>query len=522
MGKKKKIEIAVQGAISETVARFSKAVKEHVVSYSGSDHEKEKKLKRGLRIISESKTADDPHMRAVNIKQQAGFSFEVKTVARENADAIIQGKRERSIRTDDIAQTQTTNGYSIGGTNDPIADIVSIDPTGSFIQGSARQLKFVGSDPETCTEGLLGKDFDKYRDAGVRIEIPSDFYPGVCDSLDKKINDLQKEIEENAGRWDPSTLEKKQNELIRQRRTRELIKKGKLTSKEAIEARLHPRISVAKDIVSVSHKAGIEGAKIGAVVSGAIAIVQNIVYCVKGEKEPQTAAADVLKQTGKGTVNGYVASFSGAAINGIMRNSSSQYVRAISHTNLASGLVSTTMNVVKTVNKYITGQLSGAQCVEELGEQGVGEIGAALYSTIALASVKGVSSAAIKVIAGLAGSTFGYAAAVAVYQELSTALKEYELAKEERISVEQECQEAVKLILQYRQEMNDIIEHKLSQYYGSISDGFRSMDEAIIANDADGFIAGNAIIQQCLGRTSQFSTQSEFDDLMLSNEALKL
>ena len=48
------------------------------------------------------------------------------------------------------------------------------------------------------------------------------------------------------------------------------------------------------------------------------------------------------------------------------------------------------------------------------------------------------------------------------------------------------------------------------------------MDQAIINQDPDGYIAGNAEICEVLGRKPQFRSMSEFNDLMASDESLKL
>jgi len=168
------------------------------------------------------------------------------------------------------------------------------------------------------------------------------------------------------------------------------------------------------------------------------------------------------------------------------------------------------------------GELTGAQCVEQLGKHGLGEIGSAMYATIAVASVSGTGSVELTVVAGIAGSTLGYAAATAVYNELATSLKEYDFAVEERIHIETECEESIRLICQYRTEMNDAVEQYLSEHYVAINDGFKAMDEAIMQNDINGFIAGNVIIQEKLGYAIQFRSQNEFDDLILSETALKL
>lgn len=93
--KEKSLENAgLAGAQAETVQRYGSAVKEHFVSYSGMDNEAQAKLTKGLKQISESKV--DPNNPEISIKQQAGFSAEVKTQARESAEKIIAGKKSVS------------------------------------------------------------------------------------------------------------------------------------------------------------------------------------------------------------------------------------------------------------------------------------------------------------------------------------------------------------------------------------------------------------------------------------------
>ena len=45
-----------------------------------------------------------------------------------------------------------TPGRNIGGTNDQLFDLVEVNPDGTIIEGTARQLKFVGKDAESCAE----------------------------------------------------------------------------------------------------------------------------------------------------------------------------------------------------------------------------------------------------------------------------------------------------------------------------------------------------------------------------------
>ena len=132
--------VALTGAAYENVQRHGSAVKEHAVAYSGVDNETGKQLTKSLKGISGYKVNPKDHDR--NIKQQAGFTAEVKEVARENAERIIKGDKTRASRTDDIERRQDPRYGEIGGTNEGLYDIAVIDEHGNIIDAS--QMKFVG------------------------------------------------------------------------------------------------------------------------------------------------------------------------------------------------------------------------------------------------------------------------------------------------------------------------------------------------------------------------------------------
>lgn len=502
---------AIEGAAAETIQRFGSAAKEHYVAYSGVDNEAGKTLHKGLKSISRSKV--NPDNRDANIKQQAGFSAEVKSTARKNAQNIINGNSKRSVRTDDINRV-----------NDPLYDHVEVDSAGNVINGSGSQMKFVGSSPYELLKKLNSNKFQKYIDADAILDIADDDYdalmgvngnPGI---IDQEIDRLKKQAERAKKNGNPELAKSKQAQIDKYRKIKKNLRKSGITRKEAIEARLHPGLSTVKDIARVAHQAGKEQAKYGAAISGSISIVKNMVALVNGEKTPEDAAQDVVLDTGKGAVVSYTTAFAGTAIKGGMQNAPSAYVRSLAKTNLASGLVTTTLSVGKTMRCYFKGDIDGAECIEELGQNGVGEMGSAIFSAIGVAAAPG----ALSVIGGLAGATFGYAAATAIYQELATALRDAKIAHERRIWIEAECAEAVKMIRQYREEMNELVSKYLTENIQTFSAGFLEMDKAILENDSDGFIKGNVEIQRILGREAQFTDQDEFDVLMNSDIPLKL
>lgn len=74
------------------------------------------------------------------------------------------------------------------------------------------------------------------------------------------------------------------------------MKKSHVSNKEAMEARKSPRLSTAKDIHKLSHEAGIEGAKSGALIGGGIATITNVVDIINGKKTLMMLLRILLKQ----------------------------------------------------------------------------------------------------------------------------------------------------------------------------------------------------------------------------------
>ena len=126
------LNAGIAGASYETIQRFGDAAKQHFVAYSGEDNELNQTLVKGLKQISESKINADYEYQ--NIHQQAGFSAEVKDVAKSNAQRIINHDSTRKVRTDDL-----------GRVNDPLYDTVTMDSRGNIISGSGTQMKFIGA-----------------------------------------------------------------------------------------------------------------------------------------------------------------------------------------------------------------------------------------------------------------------------------------------------------------------------------------------------------------------------------------
>lgn len=509
------LKAGLAGAQAETIQKYGSAVKEHVVAYAGKDNEIGQKLAKGLKDIAKSKL--NPNDRERNIKQQAGFAAEVKTTARENAEKIIRGDRtSKVIRTDDMAKQPDGRGHVIGGKNEQLYDVAEVWTDGSYITETGRQLKYVGGDPESCYNKLIGKKFNKYRDADIQIEIPSDFYDDVQQKLKARKKDLEKQIDDARRKGDSLRIQNHQEQLERVEKTEKLLRKGKLTNAEAIEARVHPLGSTAKDIVNVSHRAGMESAKYGVFIGGSVSIVRNVVAVASGDKKFEDAVLDVAKDTATSGVISYGTSFVGATLKGTMKNAPSSTIQTLANTNLPSVVVTVAMSAATTLKRYYDGEIDGVQCFVALGEQGSGMISSAFFAAVGQVAIP------IPVIGGMIGGMFGYAIASASYGTLLSALKEADLAAQKREYIEKVCEEQIQLIREYRCEVEELITKYLTTNMDIFYDAFSGIKSALEIGDVDGVITSSNQITEALGKKSLFNNMDELEFLMASNATIKI
>jgi hypothetical protein len=507
--------VALGGSAYEIVQRFGEANKEFLVGYSGIDNESGKIYSRSLKNISEYKV--NPEYRKQNIKQQAGYAAEIKETSRENAERIIKGDKTRVVRTDDFEARNDRRFGKIGKgkTQDQLYDHAEFDANGNIVDAS--QMKFIGKDPQEAVEKLISsKKYQKLYDNKVNIEVPSDYYDSMKQDISKKVAQLKKKELALKAREKHEDVQKIQQKIEKYKKLDKRLTKSNVSSKEAIEARLSHRLSTAKDILKTSHRAGVEAAKYGAAIGGGISVTRNIVAIIKGEKEPQDAVADVAFDTGTAALASYSTGAAGAVVKSFMGNASSELARDLSKTNLPATIVVATLEAGKTFKKFFNGEIDGVQCLEELGEKGVG------MSSSAMFAVLGQMAIPIPLVGAMTGSMIGYALSSACYKELLGALKEAKFAHEERLRIEHNCEEAIEAIREYRAEMEGVISNYLKEHITSFHAAFDNIKIALEIGDVDGFIAGSNDITRKLGGSVQYNTMSEFDVLMESAEPLKL
>ncbi len=522
------------GSAGDVVDRYGSGVKEHIVSYTGIDNEhfirtendeglplpkpeisertgKDSnqaplRLKRSLKSVANSQRHDEnsPFYKT-ETKNQAGFDAEIKHVARQRAEEAINGEKPSTIRTDDIP----------GHVNDQLFDITSeVDAQGNPIPGSSAQMKFVGSSPKAAVDKMMSKDFQKYFDKDVKMMVPSDYYDGMQSALDEKIASLEKQVDALKAQGKTDLADARQQQLNKCKVLKKNLVKSKVSNKDAIEARNNPKLSTAKDIARVGNRAGLEQAKTGAVIGGGMSLIRNLVAVIKKEKDAKEAALDVVGDTAGAAALSYTTGFTGAVIKGTAQNASSALVRNLSRTNLPAYIAISTLEAGKTLKSYFCGDIDGVQCLEQLGEKGYGMVNSALYAAIGQIAIP------IPVVGALAGSMLGYALSTMSYGILKNSLQEAKLARERRREIEVECEVAVRMINEYKAEMEECINARLSQQRGFFSQVFTEIELAVDAGDVESYVAATNRITEGLGQKVLFRNRAEFDQLMSSDDTV--
>jgi len=115
-----------------------------------------------------------------------------------------------------------------------------------------------------------------------------------------------------------------------------------------------------------------------------------------------------------------------------------------------------------------------------------------------------------------------YASLTEAYTILMSVLEEANLAHEEMLRVKAECDASAALIRQYRMDMEEAVTAYFDRHYDSIEAGMYAIDRALLEQDSNGYLKGNAELLQLLGHEVQFTNQEEFDDFMDSDMDFKL
>lgn len=487
---------------SETVSRYGSANAEYIKGYAGIDQETGQKFAKGLRDVSNHKV--NPDFADQNIKQQAGFSAEIASTSRDNAEAIISRSKVRTVRTDDLSQY---------GKNHNVVDRVQI-LDGHIIEGSQSQMKFVGNRDQLLKD-IAKEDgkFSRYR--GTKLELPTEQYEGAAQHCQEKARQLRFKADRAEQSGKPDVASRLRREASNYEQLANDVRDSGMTTDQAIFYRKHPKIATALDIARTSHRAGIEGAKYGAAIGGTISLVQNLFSLAQKEKDMSKAVSDLASDTAKGAAIGYGTGFVGAALKGSLQQSKHAGFRALANTNAPALAVNICLSLGSSIKRYVAGEITESQLLLEVGEKGSGMLSASMMAAL------GQMAIPIPFVGAAVGGMIGYTLSSMFYQCALDAARGAE-ASRERLERVRAIEGAARARVAGEQAaLDDFLRSEIPALQSETQLLFTVVNTST-HGQVDALASAINRYAELLGQRLQFQSMTEFDSFMKSNEPLSL
>ncbi|WP_120939985.1 DUF456 domain-containing protein [Helicobacter pylori] len=501
-------DATILGSTSEESVLYASANREHLSVLD--------------RLEEISKRKINPNYINQNINQQAGYSAEIKEQAHVNAHNILAGKRERVRQYDDLSSGQKAQvkklfpNYATPSKNHEIVDYISVDEKGNVIPGTLTQSKFVGRNGAECFEKFLSKDYEKYFENGMKMEIPKDFFGDFQKEANTKIKSLESRIAKQKELGDFQKAAKLEERLQKCKTIKAHTRSASITKKEAIEARLNPNLSTAKDVASVSHQAGMNAMQTGALIGGGVSLVTNVWECVANGKDPIKAFKHTTIATLKGGALSYGSAFASSFLGGLMQSSANKIIQSLGKGSIPAMIVSVAVANATVLTRYFSGKIDKAELLKQLGKANT-----TLVSSGAMA-VAGQALIPIPVVGALIGGFVGAVLSETCLNSLLKAREEAKLARQRRIEIEKECREIIKLLKAYQNRFKEVFEQYFHETTKFFNQSFDELERALYALDADLAIGVNNKSRESLGQKALFDNSKEGWELITSNKNIRM
>ncbi len=432
-----------------------------------------------------SKRKINPNYINQNINQQAGYSAEIKEQAHVNEHNILAGKRERVCQYDDLSSGQKAQikkffpNYATPSKNHELVDYISVDEKGDVIPGTLTQSKFVGRNGEECFKKLLSKDYEKYFENGAKMKIARNHYGDFQRAVNTRIKSLESQIAKQKGLGDFQKAAHLEEKLQKCKTIKAHTRPASATKAEAIEARLNPKLSTAKDVARVSHQAGMNAAQTGALIGGWVSLVTNVCECIANGKDPIKAIKHTAIATLKGGVLSYGSAFASSSLGGLMQSSANKIIQSLGKGSVPAMIVGACVANVTVLTRYFSGKIDKAELLKQLVKANT-----TLVSSGAMAFA-GQALIPIPVVGALVGGFVGAILSETCFNAFLKAREEAKLARQRRIEIEKECREIIKLLEIYQNQFKEVFEQYFHETTKFFNQSFNELERALYAGDAD-------------------------------------
>ncbi len=378
-----------------------------------------------------------------NINQQAGYSAEIKEQARVNERNILVGKRERIVQYDDLSSKQKAQiknlrpNYATPSKNHELVDYVGVDEKGNIIPSTLTQSKFVGRNGEECFKKLLSKDYEKYFENGAKMKIARNHYGDFQRAVNTRIKSLESQIAKQKGLGDFQKATILEEKLQKCKTIKAHTRPARVAKAEAIEARLNPNLSTAKDVTRVSHQAGMNAAQTGALIGGGVSLITNVYECIANGKDPMKAIKHTAIATLKGGALSYGSAFASSSLGGLMQSSANKVIQSLGKGSVPAMIVGACVANATVLTRYFSGKIDETELLKQLGKANT-----TLVSSGAMA-VAGQALIPIPLVGALVGGFVGAILSETFFNAFLKAREEAKLAHQRRIEIEKECRNKI-------------------------------------------------------------------------------
>jgi hemoglobin-like flavoprotein len=551
---------------SETVSRFGGANAEYIKGYTGMDNEAGKKLHDGLKSLSQQ---------GKGIPQKAGTAAEILATNRDNAENIIDKIPQRSARTDDLSQQYGTNHPVVDririhedGTvsyaqmkfennyENLVDKIVSkdgeyakyLDPQEICAKRAQKHLHNALKAEEKArvaqAEGRLEAAAEHRQNAdALRVRAATNEQIGTneiqLEVPTEQVDLIKKKCLKNASRHRADAASREADAVMQERlgnlekahnlreEARDLVEEANRNEKlakrvvdsgvsqdDANIAASKPLKVTITSTLKTSHRAGMEGAKYGAIIGGCILSLQNAFAVAQGKKDIGNAVKDAVLGTAEAGAIGYGTAFAGAGIKGVMQQSSSQAWRTLANTNAPALAVNVCLSLGSSIKRYVSGDISEAQLLMEAGEKGAGMLSGSMMAALGQLAIP------IPFVGAAVGGMIGYTLSSLFYQSALDAARGVETSRE-LLERTRAIENAARTRIAEEQAALDVF---FSREIPALRQETLRLFSAVDASEGQANALAEAINEYAalLGKRLLFQSMTEFNDFMQSDQTLQL
>ncbi len=342
------------------------------------------------------------------------------------------------------------------------------------------------------------------------MKIARNHYGGFQRAVNTRIKSLESQIAKQKGLGDFQKAAILEEKLQKCKTIKAHTRPASATKAEAIEARLNPNLSTAKDVTRVSHQAGMNAAQTGALIGGGVSLITNVYECVANGKDPIKALKHTAIATLKGGALSYGSAFASSSLGGLMQSSANKVIQSLGKGSLPAMFVGACVANATVLTRYFSGKIDETELLKQLGKANT-----TLVSSGVMA-VAGQVLIPIPVVGMLVGGFVGAILSETCFNAFLKAREEAKLARQRRIEIERECHEFIKLLEAYQNQFKEVFEQYFYETTKFFNQSFDELERVLYAGDADLGIGINNKIQERIGQKALFDNSKEGWDFITS------